>query len=94
MTFVVNRKATAVYTVITTSVASRRVRVGSLEVEMSENNDEGMDKYAVDEDGSGVKTADAQEGRCPICGAKLEPADTTNVLKCPTHGTLPFEDQR
>lgn len=58
------------------------------------NNDEGMDKYAVAEDGSGVKTAEAQEGHCPNCGAKLEPAATTNVLKCPKCGTAPFEDKR
>jgi methionyl-tRNA synthetase len=61
---------------------------------MSENKDEGMDKYAVDEDGSGVKTADAQGGKCPVCGVELEPTDKVNVLKCPTHGTRPFEDVR
>lgn len=61
---------------------------------MFNKNDEGMDKYGVDEDGSGVKTADAQEGRCPICGAKLEPSDKVNVLKCPVHGTAPFEGPR
>jgi NADH pyrophosphatase NudC (nudix superfamily) len=61
---------------------------------MPDNNDEGMDKYAVEEDGSGVKTADAQEGYCPNCGTKLEPAETTNVLKCPKCGTKPFEDAR
>lgn len=55
------------------------------------HDDEGMEKYGVDEDGSGTKTADAQRGHCPKCGAKLEPTDKVNVLKCPTHGTLPFE---
>jgi hypothetical protein len=58
------------------------------------DNNEGMDKYAVEEDGSGVKTADAQGGVCPKCGAKLESTDKTNVLKCPNCGTLPFEDAR
>ena len=58
------------------------------------DEDEGMNKYAVDEDGSGVKTADAQGGHCPECGAKLEPAEKNNVLKCPRCGTKPFEDAR
>jgi hypothetical protein len=53
--------------------------------------DEGMDKYAVDEDGSGVKTADAQAGLCPKCSSKLESTDRINVLKCPKCGTEPFE---
>ena len=60
---------------------------------MSEN-DEGMSKDGVDEDGSGTKTADAQQGHCPKCGAKLEPVDKTNVLKCPNCGTEPFEGPR
>jgi len=57
-------------------------------------DDDGMSKYGVDEDGSGVKTADAQKGHCPDCGRKLENADKTNVLKCPVCGTKPFEDKR
>ena len=55
------------------------------------NSDEGMSKYAVDEEGSGVKTADAQKGTCPKCGLSLEDPDKTNVLKCPSCGTEPFE---
>jgi NADH pyrophosphatase NudC (nudix superfamily) len=57
-------------------------------------SDEGMDKYAVEEDGSGTKTADAQQGHCPKCGAKLENTDKVNVLKCPKCGTAPFEGVR
>jgi len=83
-----------VSTATTTSDESERVRVGSLEVAMPVPDDDGMSKYGVDEDGSGVKTADAQKGHCPDCGRKLENADKTNVLKCPVCGTKPFEDKR
>lgn len=55
------------------------------------NETDEMAKYGVDEVGSGTKTADAQTGHCPQCGLKLESAATTNVLKCPRCGTLPFE---
>lgn len=61
---------------------------------MPDDNNEGMEKYGVDEPGSGTKTADAREGRCPRCGAPLESAERTNVLKCPRCGTQPFEGER
>lgn len=54
---------------------------------------EDFEKYGVEETNGGVKTA--QEGTprfCPICGAVLQSLDTVNVLKCPVHGTEPFED--
>lgn len=63
---------------------------------MSADNtdDDGMNKYGVEEDGSGTKTAEAQEGRCPACGSKLRPAEKNNVAICPKCGTKPFEGSR
>lgn len=50
-----------------------------------------MEKYGVDEQNTAAKTAAADKDRCPDCGAKLEPTNTINVLKCPRCGTRPFE---
>jgi len=47
-----------------------------------------MEKYGVDTSKSGEKTA-SEGGKCPICGAALDPNSPTP--KCPTHGTAPFE---
>jgi len=58
-------------------------------------SDQDFEKYGVEEVEGGAKTA--QEGTprfCPWCGKKLERMDTTNVLKCPEHGTEPFEGSR
>lgn len=54
------------------------------------NLEEPVDKYGVDtsKQGEGEKTA-AEQGKCPICGAGLDPNSPTP--KCPTHGTAPFE---
>jgi hypothetical protein len=58
---------------------------------MSDKNEEGMDKFAVDQ--TAGLTPDEQEKRaaqgCPLCGKK--PERQGSVLLCPTHGTEPFE---
>lgn len=48
-----------------------------------------MEKFGVDEsvDGQALEKA-AAEG-CPICGEKV--IKTGNVIRCPRHGTEPFE---
>jgi rubrerythrin len=48
-----------------------------------------MDKYGVvTEYPNGEKTA-SDKMKCPICGAACD--GEANVLKCPIHGTTPFE---
>jgi NADH pyrophosphatase NudC (nudix superfamily) len=60
---------------------------------MSEDRE--FEKYGVEEVDGGAKTASEGTDRfCPWCGKKLERMDTTNVLKCPEHGTAPFEGTR
>ena len=56
--------------------------------------DEEMEKYSVviDEDHTKVGEEGSTTGSCPICGAALEPS--SNVPKCPTHGTRPFEPEK
>jgi hypothetical protein len=49
-----------------------------------------MEKLGVEIDDQKTKqAAETQEGSCPVCGAKLE----AGGLRCPTHGTEPFEKQ-
>jgi ribosomal protein L37AE/L43A len=49
-------------------------------------------KYAVEEDEAEVKTAEAKPlALCPLCGEKLLPRETTNVLVCAKCGTKGFE---
>jgi hypothetical protein len=51
------------------------------------------EKYGVDVGADGTKTSEELEVRvkCARCGAPLE--ETANVPKCPSCGTLPFEDK-
>lgn len=51
------------------------------------DQDEGMDKYGVDETGKGLNKEAAKN--CPECGAALEKHGS--VVVCPKHGTEPFE---
>lgn len=57
---------------------------------MGQDNEDGMEKYSVDQ---GVGDQEALEKKaaqgCPICGAM--PQRHGSTLKCPTHGTEPFE---
>lgn len=51
-----------------------------------------MEKFGVETDESITKEASGdKEKRCPICRASLLPPDSSNVSRCPTHGTEPFE---
>ena len=50
-----------------------------------------MEKYGVTTE-KPDKTAH-DEPCCPICGATLEKEEYTGQLKCPKHGTEPFEKQ-
>jgi hypothetical protein len=55
------------------------------------NNDEGMDKYAVDET-AGLTSEQLEKKAnkgCPICGRAPERHGST--LLCPVHGSEPFE---
>jgi hypothetical protein len=52
------------------------------------NNDEGMTKYAVEEERSGGKTA-SKGVTCPLCGTPAEVYG--RVVLCPKHGSAPFE---
>ena len=56
---------------------------------MSDPNEQGMEKYGVDEgtDSEGLEKK-AAEG-CPKCHQKPEKHGT--ILVCPTHGSEPFE---
>jgi len=58
---------------------------------MSEEEDEGMNKYAVVTDDE--KTKQASEGSgpttCPSCESKLDSGGA-----CPKHGTEPFEPKK
>jgi uncharacterized Zn finger protein (UPF0148 family) len=49
-----------------------------------------MEKLGVDE-GDRNNTKQASKG-CPQCGQELEKHGS--VLKCPVHGTEPFEEER
>jgi hypothetical protein len=53
-------------------------------------NDEGMEKYGVDEKVGDQEALEkkAADG-CPICGKT--PVRQGNVLLCPEHGTEPWE---
>lgn len=53
-------------------------------------NEEGMDKYAVDELAGSSEDLEkkAQKG-CPVCGRT--PEVHGSVLICPVHGSEPFE---
>ncbi len=58
-------------------------------------SDSEFEKYGVDEVDGGAKTANHGVHRfCPWCGRELERTDKVNVLKCPEHGTKPFEGVR
>lgn len=55
------------------------------------NEEEGMDKFAVDQTAGldqGEQEKRAEKG-CPLCG-KI-PTNSGGVLLCPTHGSEPFE---
>lgn len=51
-----------------------------------------MDKYGVDESQTQADNEKQASSGCPECGAELEKHGS--VLKCPTHGTEPFEAQK
>jgi len=53
-----------------------------------DNNDEGMDKYAVCEDHPAQQEKRAGAG-CPACGTSLQKHGS--VVICPNCGTEPFE---
>ena len=66
---------------------------------MPDDDNAGMEKYAVIEDNGSTKLAQDATGakgtkRCPNCGNLLEVLDKINVLKCPECGTLPFEPRK
>lgn len=52
-----------------------------------------MEKHGVELDPSKTKTAGEDEKRaCPVCAEELEKdANGEYMLKCPVHGTEPFE---
>jgi len=51
-----------------------------------------MEKYAVDETVDQDVMEKAAADGCPECGAKCERHG--NTMKCPVHGTEPFERKR
>ena len=57
------------------------------------NETEGMEKYSVviDDDHTKVGEEGNAPATCPECGLALE--TTSNVPKCPVHGTKPFEPE-
>jgi hypothetical protein len=65
-------------------------RAASRQRELFFTEDSQMEKLGVDEDPARVVAAQDQQ-LCPWCGAALVSVDETNVLKCPVHGTAPFE---
>jgi hypothetical protein len=66
-----------------------RFRKGNLTEEEMKTLEAAMEKYGVDTSKTeGEKTA-GEGGKCPICGAELDPNSPTP--KCPIHGTAPFE---
>lgn len=52
-------------------------------------NEEGMDKYGVDENAIQVDLDKVASQGCPECGAKL--TRHGNTVLCPKHGSKPFE---
>jgi hypothetical protein len=58
---------------------------------MSEHEDEGMDKYGVDEtSGLAPEEMEKRAARgCPACGKQL--VKHGSVLLCPLHGSEPLE---
>jgi len=48
-----------------------------------------MYKYAVDQDVDQEAFEKAASDGCPECGAKV--IRSGNILRCPTHGTAPWE---
>lgn len=56
------------------------------------SDDEGMDKYAVDETGDTGALEKAASDGCPNCGATVQKHG--NVAVCPNCGTSPFEKKR
>jgi hypothetical protein len=57
----------------------------------TEEND-GMEKFGVDENVDGEELEKAAAKGCPVCGAA--PTRHGSVLICPTHGSEPFEKNR
>lgn len=53
------------------------------------NNDNGMEKYAVDTTPDGEKHASPLPEKCPECGR--EAIRHGAVTLCPVHGSRPFE---
>lgn len=51
--------------------------------------EEGMDKFGVDESTDQERLEKMASQGCPICGAKV--IRHGSVLMCPIHGTEPFE---
>jgi len=51
-----------------------------------------VEKYAVDEQGKRAENEKQSAAGCPECGQPLEKHGA--VVKCPTHGTEPFEANR
>jgi len=51
-----------------------------------------MEKFGVDESVNQVAMEKAAAQGCPECGAKV--IKDGNVMRCPVHGTEPFEKKR
>lgn len=59
---------------------------------MPQQNDEGMDKYAVDETGNPEVLEKAAAQGCPNCGGHI--TRHGNIVSCENCGTAPFEKRK
>lgn len=63
---------------------------GVQEEVMNDHEEEGMDKFGVDEGAQDQEKLEKQAAQgCPECGSKL--IKHGSVLLCPNHGSSPFE---